>query len=1044
MNFKNIDSSFEPETGRLSLQYQEDTAEIENIDECKVLAANKSFLNLFNLEEFVAAGQKITDFQNYEWVRDVLKSHLKTRQSIFTSPQGKRVIVSTVKGESNQFEVFFKRLNLPDETLFFQNLNQPYQLIDYQGVIIDLNDEWLREFGYTREEVINHSFASLFGDSVQLSAIFNGDQPVGTIHNFNIKTKTGTELSVELNIASVFKEDHKLWYHCLFKTTTNTQPTFQLQNDLIQLSGLLPSFLKKKTEDEIYEYMGSVLAKRFPQLIMVLAKNTDKNKLEFYDYWGSRKHLIKQAFSKFGYHLSENEFPVKPDVLELLHQGKLLLYPGSFVEYFSGHSIPLGITKILASVLSISKIYLLGIIKESRLKAGLHIYSDVDISLADQIYIDSVVQMATLMLQFSEEKSNLSLNHQFFANLLDKLPIGLQVFDQEGVSRLINKKQAELLELKDSRLDIGNYNVLIDLKSRSSGAAATFQKVYQQKKLFSREFQQNFGQKDSNQSKKWFKEIIFPVVNNEEELISVVSLLQDITEKKVAEQKLIDSEKRWRFALEGTGDGLWDWNLNTNEFYFSEQWSRMLGYEPGEVPHLYQEWEKKVHPDDLAVVLKNLMEHVSGDREIYLSEYRIRCKDGSYRWIMDRGKVLEYTVNGLPSRMIGIQSDIEERKKIENALRESETKYRVVVTALHDGIILQDKDSKLITCNNAANDLLGLSIDQLSGNKPVYSGWQIIDEAGNSLSLNDLPHSISLKTGESVQDFVVGILKTEQKITWISINSEPIFLKGSADPDLVVSSLFDISKIKATEKRLQDSQTEILKLNATKDRFLNIIGHDLKSPFMQLSELSKLIKVSIDKKNYEEVTIISDMIDKSAQTGYNLLINILDWSRSQTGKILVRPEVLKLSDLVLSTFRLLEPTAYQKKINLVNRIAPTTEVFADENMVLTILRNLVSNAIKFSYPESDIYVSSFIDSDQFIAIVVEDQGMGIKESNQKRLFDQTQIFTSQGTNKEKGSGLGLLICKDFVEKNAGRIYLDSTEQKGTKFTFTLPQPDQYT
>jgi PAS domain S-box-containing protein len=151
----------------------------------------------------------------------------------------------------------------------------------------------------------------------------------------------------------------------------------------------------------------------------------------------------------------------------------------------------------------------------------------------------------------------------------------------------------------------------------------------------------------------------------------VVSVVRDITQRKQVEAALRESEARWQFALEGAGDGVWDWNAQTNCVYFSPRWKSMLGFAAHEIDGALEEWDKRVHPDDRDYVYAELQQHFAGKTAVYVSEHRMQCKDGSYKWILDRGQVISRTADGQPLRVIGTHTDITERKHIEAALRES-------------------------------------------------------------------------------------------------------------------------------------------------------------------------------------------------------------------------------------------------------------------------------------------------------------------------------------------------------------------------------------
>ncbi len=140
-----------------------------------------------------------------------------------------------------------------------------------------------------------------------------------------------------------------------------------------------------------------------------------------------------------------------------------------------------------------------------------------------------------------------------------------------------------------------------------------------------------------------------------------------------------ESEERWHFALEGSGDGIWDWNIKTNEIYFSNQWKRMLGFEPGEMENKFSEWEKRVHPDDLQTALDDIQRHKVGETPLYLNEHRLMHKDGLYRWILDRGKIISHDEEGNPLRFIGTHSDITKRKNDEQELEKLKDNLQATV-----------------------------------------------------------------------------------------------------------------------------------------------------------------------------------------------------------------------------------------------------------------------------------------------------------------------------------------------------------------------------
>jgi len=236
------------------------------------------------------------------------------------------------------------------------------------------------------------------------------------------------------------------------------------------------------------------------------------------------------------------------------------------------------------------------------------------------------------------------------------------------------------------------------------------------------------------------------------------------------------------------------------------------------------------------------------------------------------------------------------------------------------------------------------------------------------------------------------------------------------------------------------SQNDQLKeINATKDRLFSIIGHDLKNPFTVLISLSKIIKEQFDNLESEDLKKSLNIINSTALQGFTLLDNLLDWARSQTGEIKFAPATVNLNESVREVLVQIGPVAAKKQVPVRNNIQNSLLVMADSNMLQTILRNLVSNAIKFSTPGGEVSVDAIWDKRiDRIVITVTDRGIGITEENQAKLFNIKTHQSTKGTQQESGTGLGLLICKEFVGKHGGSIQVFSTPGAGTQITFDLP------
>jgi len=193
-----------------------------------------------------------------------------------------------------------------------------------------------------------------------------------------------------------------------------------------------------------------------------------------------------------------------------------------------------------------------------------------------------------------------------------------------------------------------------------------------------------------------------------------------------------------------------------------------------------------------------------------------------------------------------------------------------------------------------------------------------------------------------------------------------------------------------------------------------------------------------DLTNTKNVIEILEIIQKTANATYELLENLLAWANSQRNEIIFNPEIINLSKIINNIVLLFAESLSSKKITIKNNISESLSVYADKNMLMTVLRNLISNAIKFTYFEKNIYID-FEQNETENLIIIKDEGVGIKEENLSKLFKLTENVSTYGTANEKGSGLGLMLCKNFIDKHNGKIWVESVVNKGSEFKFTLPK-----
>jgi signal transduction histidine kinase len=238
-------------------------------------------------------------------------------------------------------------------------------------------------------------------------------------------------------------------------------------------------------------------------------------------------------------------------------------------------------------------------------------------------------------------------------------------------------------------------------------------------------------------------------------------------------------------------------------------------------------------------------------------------------------------------------------------------------------------------------------------------------------------------------------------------------------------------------QRAEESEKQLLKINSDRDKFFSIIAHDMRSPFNTFLGLTKMMAENLDTFSIREIQEIVMQMSDSATNLYSLLDNLLQWTRMKQGLIPFEPRNLNFIHICQSAVEVLKPNADIKNITIHLPEGDELNVFADSEMLKTVMRNLVSNAIKFTKNGGQINISALQTSDNVI-ISVSDNGIGIDPENLSKLFNISHIQTTKGTAEEKGTGLGLLLCQEFVEMHGGKIWVESELNKGSRFIFTLP------
>ena len=380
--------------------------------------------------------------------------------------------------------------------------------------------------------------------------------------------------------------------------------------------------------------------------------------------------------------------------------------------------------------------------------------------------------------------------------------------------------------------------------------------------------------------------------------------------------------------------------------------------------------------------------------------------------------------NNIQYKLVSIK-DITERKKAELIIKTNEARLNAMINTTMTGVSIHDFEGFHLFTNPAAEKIHG------------YKAKEII---GKHFELTVHPDDINVSQAV-MKEFITGkvkflskeirlVHKTTKKAVWILMNISVYPKLFGKDRDNYLIIFQDISKQKAIEKELKD-------LNATKDKFFSILGHDLRSPFTTLIGFSNMLVENLDVYDRKEIKKYVAYINNTSKQTFELLENLFEWARNQQYKTPFQLEEMDLLPLINKSYKTVNYTAIAKNIKIIIDVPENIKIVGDKEMINTVLRNLISNAIKFTNKNGSIYIDAGKNTEN-VFIKITDTGVGMNEKTKETLFKLSETKSLKGTDGERGTGFGLMICKEFIEKHDGQISVESELGKGSKFIIKLP------
>jgi two-component system cell cycle sensor histidine kinase/response regulator CckA len=517
-------------------------------------------------------------------------------------------------------------------------------------------------------------------------------------------------------------------------------------------------------------------------------------------------------------------------------------------------------------------------------------------------------------------------------------------------------------------------------------------------------------------------------VDADGKVAGIVVAVVDVTQRKSAENALRKSEERYALAVRGTNDGIWDTDLINGEVYFSPRWKSMLGYEENEISNELAEWMKMIHPDDCRMVMDARKDYLEGGTPAYEVEYRLRHKDGGYRWVLSRGACLR-DPQGKPYRFSGSHTDITERKTMEHAIRESEKKYRTLFEESKDVVFIVDAAGRMIDINPAGTELFGYIKEELLamshtrdlGISPTI-GEVIMKTLASSGFVKNFELELQRKDGEkSVVHLSATVMRDD--------GGKIIGYQGIAH---------DVTERKRLEQQLMQAQKmESIGILA------GGVAHDFNNLITAISGYGETIRDSVSA-NDELLQDSVEQVLKAAERAADLTRSLLAFSRKQV----IHPKPVLIDTVIRNASKLIKRIIGEDIVLSTSFSDKKLPAMADTGQIEQVMMNLATNArdamphggcLDISTTETVVPEGAEAQYDvampgRYVRISVTDTGTGIDEKSLDRIFEP--FFTTKEAGK--GTGLGLAVTYGIIKQHNGSIHVKSEPGKGTAFSIYLP------
>ncbi|NLU37860.1 MAG: PAS domain S-box protein [Bacteroidales bacterium] len=958
-------------------------------------------------------------FKNIEFHMAI---HANTHYILLIDRTERKLVQDRLSASENNFRNLINQMQL-GMALHEIILNDQEQPVDYR--FLDCNPAYEQLTGLNRSEILGKTVLEVLPNTENI-----------WIENFGKVALTGAPIMFESYARQLDRhysvkayQPAPMQFAVLTEDITDQKTNLQKIEDNTQkfrnLSRSATEMLELKNLDSIYAYIAKSLHEQYPDTIILFQNvNHAQHSSKLTHIEGVSEKIKKMAIKLAGSQIYNKEFKLISEHLDFYMSGKLHHFEKGLAD-FAGNQFPRLAASTLEKAVGIKQIYTIGITKDDVLHATIHLFNRGAAPITDHEYIESFIKQAGIVIDRAKTAELLAESEEKYRLITE---------NASDVIWVLNINTRRFTYISPAVMQLRGFTPKEAIAQTIEEAVTPESLIHIQQAL-----EANLGKFMTNQldMEYYMDEIQQPCKDgriiwvevsttfrtNKQGEIEVVGVSRNIDERKKLEAAIKVNEQKFRLLFENSPLGIYIANTRGEILDANPALITILGSPSLEMTKKINVLELKTLQENgytqqflkcietKKVVTIELPYTAHWGKKVYLSSYLVPMTNAQ----------------GNVEKIYTLMEDITLRKQNEEEL----IKLSLVAKQSPVSIVITNLDGNIEYVNSKFTEVTGYLPEEVIGQNPRI------------LKSGDTPQEGYKSMWETITsgNEWSGIFHNKRKngdLYWEKANILPV-KTADGNPLYFLALKEDITEQLKAQDALIESETLLKEALAAKDKFFSIISHDLRSPFSTLVSFTELMSDDQTHFSVDEYKQYSRAIFKTAQSTYSLLENLLEWSRLQRGSIPFKPESIDINEFIKTCDPSIIEKMNAKQIEFEIQVEDNLTVQADKNMLHAILRNLMSNATKFTPLGGKIQLKIYTTTSKQTYFEIHDNGIGMPKHILENLFSISEKTSRPGTNNEPSSGLGLILCKEFVEMHGGKIWAESEEGKGSTFYFTIPK-----